>query len=118
MIPNWIVSLILVFVLIPLVGVALYVWLCRTMSKRDIPEPPYISYFVLFAHGGIWFLLLLTGALWGWSGMSSIGLFYLLFISPFPAAASAFILYGVRRDSAFHRWAFRLSAGYTLAILA
>jgi hypothetical protein len=39
-----------------------------------------------------------------------------MFISPFPAIVFAFVLYGVRRDSAFHRWAFRFSAGYALAI--
>ena len=118
MIPSWIISLILVFLVIPLVGVALYAWLCRIMSTRDIPEAPYITYFFLFAHAGIWFLLLLTAALWGWSGMSSIGLFYLVFVSPFPAAVFAFVLYDVRRDSSFHRWAFRFCAGYALAILA
>jgi hypothetical protein len=43
-------------------------------------------------------------------------LFYLIFISPFPAVAFAFILYDVRHDSTFHRWAFRFSAGYALSI--
>jgi len=117
MISRWIVSLILIFLVIPLVGVALYAWLCRTMTKRNIPEPPYVSYFFLFAHAGIWFLLLLTTALWGWSGMSSIGLFYLLLVSPFPPIAFAFILHGDRCNSAFHRWAFRCSAGYALAMV-
>jgi hypothetical protein len=116
MIPSWLISLILVCVVIPLVGVVFYAWLCRTMTKRDIPEPPYITYFFLFVHAGIWFLLFFTAFLWGWSGMSSIGLFYLMFISPFPAGAFAFVLHGVRKDSAFHRWAFRISAGYAVII--
>jgi len=117
-VPSWLISLVLVFVVIPLVGVAFYAWLCWVMSKRDIPEPPYITYFFLFAHAGIWFLLLLTAVLWGWSGMSSIGFFYLMFISAFPAVVFAFVLHGVRQDSAFHRWAFRFSAGYALSIIA
>jgi hypothetical protein len=88
------------------------------MSKCNVPEPPYITYFFLFAHAGIWLLLLLTAFLWGWFGMSSIGFLYLMFISPLPAVAFAFVLHDLRRDSAFHRWAFRFSPGYALSIVA
>jgi hypothetical protein len=65
MIAGQIVSLVVVFLAIPAAGVALYVCLCMRMHKRRVPEPPYITYFFLFAHGGICFLLLLTASLWG-----------------------------------------------------
>ena len=118
MIPSWIVSLIVLFLIIPMIGIAFYVWLCAIMSKRDIPEPPYLIYFVLFAHGGVWLLLLLTSWLNGWSGMSSLGAFYLMFISPLVAGACVFALWDMRRDSPFHKWAFRFSAAYVLGIVA
>ena len=105
-------SLLLVFLAIPAAGVCLYAWLCVRMCKRDIPEPPYGTYFFLFAHGGIWFLLMLTDVLWGWSGMSSLGAFYLMFVSPFPAVVLVFTLYDVRHESTFHRWAFWLCVAY------
>ena len=113
-----VLSLLLVFVGIPLLGVGAYTWLCIRMHRRGVPDPPSISYFVLFAHGGIWFLLLLTSSLWGWSGMSSLGVFYLLFVSPFVVGGSALALHDVRRDSGFHRTAYWLAVGYCLSIIA
>ncbi len=86
------------------------------MSKRDIPEPPYVTYFYIFAHGGIWFLLILTASLFGWSGMSSVGALYLMFVSPFPALVFASILHEVRRDTGFHQFAYWTCLIYAIAL--
>jgi hypothetical protein len=114
---NQITSSLTVFIAIPVTGVALYAWLCTCMQRRGIPEPPFVTYFVLFAHGGIWFLLLLTSYLWGWSGMSSLGALYLIFISPFPVGVFAFALHDERRDSVFHAIAYWFCLGYVFIII-
>ena len=111
-----ILSLVVVAIAIPAAGVTLYVCLCIRMHRRSVPEPPYITYFFLFAHGGICFLLLLTALLWGWSGMSSLGTFYLLFISPFPAGVFAFALHDSRTDSTYHCSAYWLCIAYICGI--
>ena len=88
------------------------------MHRRDIPEPPYITYLFLFSVLGGWLMILLTGLFWYWSGMASIGALFLALISPFVASIFAFVLAGVRSDSVFHRWAFRISLCYAVAVFA
>ena len=63
-------------------------------------------------------MILLTGLFWSWSGMASIGALFLTFISPFIATVIAFGLRRVRSLSAFHRWAFRLTLFYAIAVFA
>jgi hypothetical protein len=102
----------------PAAGIACYIWLCTRMHSRDIPEPPYITYFFLFFVLGGWLMILLTALFWSWSGMASIGAFFLAFVSPFVASFVAFVLADVRSDSGFHRWAFRISLFYAAALFA
>jgi hypothetical protein len=109
---------VLIHLVTPALGLACYIWLCARMHKRSIPEPPYITYFFLFFVLGGWLMILLTGLFWYWSGMASIGALFLAFVSPFVASVFAFVLAGVRSDSAFHRWAFRISLSYAVAVFA
>jgi hypothetical protein len=99
----------------PALGVAVYVWFCLRM-RRTVSEPPYFTYFFLFATIGSWLLVVLTALFWSWSGMASLGVFFLLFGSPFIALAFAFFMYPERSDSAFHRWAVRACLSYALAV--
>ena len=101
----------------PALGVTLYVWLCVRM-RRATPEPPYLTYFFLFATVGGWLLIVLTELFWVWSGMASLGTFFLLLVSPFLAAGFAFFMYPERTDSGFHRWAVRLCVAYACVVFA
>src|SRR5262245_2772795 len=67
---------------LPAAGVVVYWRICRKMIGAGIPEPPVLSFFFLFAHYGAWLILGLTVVSWYWSGMASLGVAYLLFISP------------------------------------
>ena len=107
---------ILIHLVTPTLGVALYVWLCLHMRQRGVLEPPYLTFFFLFATLGGWLLVALTALFWSWSGIASVGAFYLLFLSPFLAAAVAFFMYPQRSDSAFHRWAVRVCVGYACVV--
>ena len=113
-----IIRAVLIHLVTPAFGLACYIWLCTRMHRRDIPEPPYITYFFLFFVLGGWLMILLTALFWYWSGMASIGALFLAFISPFVAAVFVFVLAGVRSDSVFHCWAFRISLCYAVAVFA
>ena len=113
-----IIRAVLIHLVTPAAGLACYIWLCIRMHRRDVPEPPYITYFFLFFAFGGWLMILLTAFFWSWSGMASIGALFLTFISPLIASVFAFVLAGVRSDSAFHRWGFRLTLLYAVAVFA
>ena len=109
------VRAILIHLVTPAAGFALFVWLCLRM-RRAVLDPPYFAYFFLFATIGGWLLVALTALFWSWSGMASLGAFYLAFVSPFLAAAFAFFMYPEQSESVFHRWAVRICAGYACAV--
>jgi hypothetical protein len=99
--------------LVPLLGVMAYVLLCGKMLRLGIEMPPVISWFVLFAVYGAWLIVVLTGFFWEWSGMASLGVFFLLLGAPFLTLGIALILRKRWAISIFHRTAFVMSAFYT-----
>jgi hypothetical protein len=115
---NEIIRAVLIHLVTPAIGLVCYIWLCARMRSQHIPDPPYITYFFLFVTLGGWLMILLTALFWFWSGMASIGALFLAFISPIIASVFAFALAGVRSDSVFHRWAFRISLLYAAAVFA
>ena len=108
---------ILIHVVTPVAGLALYAALCFRMRRRGVVDPPYLSFLFLFGTLGGWLLVGLTLLFWSWSGMASVGAIYLLFVSPFIAAAVAVITYPERSQSPFHRGAFVLCVCYACAVL-
>ncbi len=58
-------------------------------------------------------LVVLTALFWEWSGLASIGVFYLLLVAPLVTAAFAMTLRRQRAVSAYHRNVFVVSIGYT-----
>ena len=115
---NEIIRAILIHLVTPAAGLACYLWLCNRMRQQGSPETLYASYFFLFFVLGGWLMILLTGLFWSWSGMASIGALFLTFISPFIATVITFGLRRVRSVSGFHRWAFRLTLLYAIAVFA
>jgi hypothetical protein len=113
-----IITAIAIHLLVPCLGIAAYLLLCRRMTLEQIPSPPYFSWFVLFGIFGGWLLVLLTGLFWQWSGMASIGVFGLAIIAPFTTTALALSLRGRRALSVFHRGAFAATVGYSALMLA
>src|ERR1700684_127471 len=104
--------------LTPLVGVFAFARFCIIMGDRDVQSPPYLPIFFLFAHLGGWLMVLLTALFWVWSGMASIGVFYLLALSPFVSLGMVLSLRHRRSVSVFHRLAYRLNAAYAVLALA
>lgn len=112
------VTAVMIHLLMPLAGIILFAWLYRLMIKSSIPQPPVIPMFLLFITLGGWLLVALTVALWQWSGMASLGVFFLALAGPWLTLGSALRLRTSRDKSPFHKWIFRLSAAYTGVMLA
>jgi hypothetical protein len=100
-------------ILVPLLGVVVFVLLCRRMKRTHIQSPPFLYYFILFATYGGWLMVLLTALFWEWSGMASLGVLYLVLIAPFVTAGIALGLRSSYTFSAFHRVAYIASIVYS-----
>jgi hypothetical protein len=108
-----VIAVIGVNILIPLLGVIVFVLLCRRMRRTHIQSPPFFYYFILFATYGGWLMVFFTALFWEWSGMASLGVFYLVLIAPFVTAGVAFSLRGCYALSVFHRVAYIASMVYS-----
>jgi hypothetical protein len=79
--PEWLTAL-LIHVVVPAAGIWLYVR-CRREGQSAGAPPRFALYvFVLFFVWGGVLLITLTSLFWYWSGMASLGIFFLLFASP------------------------------------
>jgi hypothetical protein len=108
---NWITA-IAIHLLVPLLGVIVFVSLCRRMQRTHVPSPPFLSYFILFATFGGLLMVCLTALFWQWSGLASLSVFYLVIVAPFLTAGIALGLWKRRSLSTFHRAAFVASMAY------
>jgi hypothetical protein len=81
-IPEWLLFL-LIHLVVPVAGIVLYVWLCRRLYRHGESPTVLLLLFPLFCCWGGVLLVALTGLFWYWSGMASLGTFFLLFASPF-----------------------------------
>ena len=100
-------------ILVPLLGVVVFVLLCRRIRQAQIQSPPFFYYFILFATYGGWLMVLLTALFWEWSGMASLGVLYLVLIAPFVTAGIAYSLHSSYSLSVFHRVAYIASIVYS-----
>jgi hypothetical protein len=100
-------------ILVPLLGVVIFVLLCRKMRQTHIQSLPFFYYFILFATYGGWLMVFLTALFWEWSGMASLGVLYLVLIAPFVTGGIAFSLRSSYALSVFHRVAYIASIVYS-----
>jgi hypothetical protein len=100
-------------ILVPLLGLIAFVLLCRRMRETNVQSPPYFYFFILFASYGGWLMVLLTALFWEWSGMASLGVFYLQLIAPFVTGGIALSLRRRFALSIFHRTAYIASLVYS-----
>ena len=96
----------------PLVGFLYFLYLIVQMKRENIPNPPIISLFVVFAVYGLTLLLVLTELFWYWSGMTSLGALFLIFCTPIPMAVITFRHWRRKKISKYHKWTFILGLAY------
>lgn len=102
----------MIHVLVPAAGVVLFFWLVSRMFERQIENPPVFSLFIIFATWGSLLVLILTRFFLYWSGMSTVGLLYLVFLAPIVMFAIAVRCYLERKLSRFHMGALVASISY------
>ena len=67
-----------IYLVVPLIGLFIF---RRNFADVD-NSVIYAVSLINTAHFGGWFLFLLTSLFWYWSGMATLGFFYLIFIAP------------------------------------
>lgn len=101
-----------IHLIVPGLGVALYLNLVRKMLDREVREPPVVSLLIIFATWGTLLVLVLTAFFWYWSGMATLGFAYLFLLAPIVMGFIA-VRTSLNLDlSKFHRGTFVASASY------
>ena len=111
------VRAILVNFVVPLAGLKVFLSLRERMREEQIERPPFIPLFIIFATYGGLLVVVLTVLFWRWSGMASLGLFYLVLVAPIAMTVLAIILYRQRRLSSYHLASFVASGVYPCLIV-
>jgi hypothetical protein len=107
-----IITSISIHLLVPAAGLVAYLILRQRLLATGASPIFLAQLFLLFVcYGGV-LLVLLTSLFWQWSGMASLGAFFLILAAPvllFPVLLS---LWKQKSHSSAHRVAFRACAGY------
>lgn len=102
-----IIIAITIHLLIPLTGLLTYIGLIKKMKREKVNNPPTIDLFLTFATYGGLLLVTLTTLFWEWSGMASLGTFYLILGAPFVMGIIAYRNYKKRQESKYHMWTYK-----------
>jgi hypothetical protein len=113
-----IVIAILIHLVVPLIGLSIFLRLRHKMLEAKIENPPVIPLFMIFATYGGWLMIVLTLLFWYWSGMALLGALYLVFLAPLVMIIVAVWSYRNRRLSQYHFGSFLASASYPIIPLA
>ena len=111
------VRAILVNFVVPLVGVGIFLRLRERMRDQQIERPPIVALFIIFATYGGLLMVILTVLFWRWSGMASLGVFYLVLVAPVAMIVLAIMLYRERRLSPYHLGSFIASGVYPCVVV-
>ena len=104
--------------IIPLVGLLYFLRLKWQMKRENIQNKPTIELFIIFVTYGGLLLFLLTGLFWYWSGMASLGLFYLIFGAPIAMGVISYKHRHTKSISKYHKWVYILGLSYYVILLA
>jgi hypothetical protein len=104
--------------LIPAMGVVAYLILCRRLLAGRASPMFLAQLFLLFVCYGGALIVFLTSLFWHWSGMASLGTFFLLLAAPILLAPVLFSLWMQQDRSLAHRLAFRACVGYYILLAA
>jgi len=103
---------IFVYIIIPLLGLVVFLFINRKMRLENIVNPPTMVIFIVFTNYGGLLLLVLTAYFLEWSGAASLGVFYLIFIAPVVMAFIAYKPSKNRHVSIYHKRSFIACISY------
>ncbi len=93
---------IIIHLIIPLIGLICFLWLNRHIKEEKITNAPTTELFLVFLTYGGLLLVMLTTLFWKWSGMASLGIFYLILVAPFIMGFIAYRHRVTRTISKYH----------------
>ena len=102
---GWLTNVV-VNLLPPILGLISFLLLAQRMHYNKITDAPVISFFIILVSYFGLLQVLLTALFWYWSGLASLGTFYLILIAPVLRAILSERLYKQRDISEFHKWGF------------
>jgi len=95
-----------IHLVIPLIGLIYFIRMAIQIQKRGITNPPTAELFIIFSTYGGLLLVMLTSLFWKWSGMASIGTFYLIICAPIVMGIIAFRHRKTKTISTYHYGAY------------
>lgn len=107
-----IITAVLIHLVIPAIGLFLYIALCKKIKREQIPNPPFVDFFIIFSTYGGLLLVVLTYWYWKWSGAASLGVLYLFLGAPFVMGFIAYTKHSVRKLSEHHNIAYMSALAY------
>ena len=103
---------IIIHIIVPLLGLGLFLRLRNQMTRNGISNPPTIELFIIFVTYGGLLLVTLTTLFWQWSGLASLGTFYLIIAAPVIMGLICYRNYKLRLESKYRNWTFNLGLFY------
>ncbi len=107
-----ILTIIIIHILIPIIGIYFFIRIKNQISNHKISHPPIVDLFIIFGTYGGLLLVTLTALFWKWSGMASLGAFYLVLGAPI---LMGIIIYRQNKNkhlSIYHKRIFQLGLLY------
>ena len=101
-----VISALTIHLVIPLTGLLLFLRLKKKMKSENIINAPTSELLIIFSTYGGLILVALTTLFWQWSGMASIGTYYLIFAAPIVMGIIAFRFRQTKTNSKYHNWTY------------
>ena len=105
-----------IYIALPLTVLIIYIRLRRRIKKEKIESVPLNELLIIFATYGGLLLLFISCLVYpnSWSGMASLGIFYLIFIAPIVMGGIAYRHSKTIKKSKYHKWTYASGLLYFL----
>jgi len=101
-----------IHLILPLAELLYFYKIKRQIQRENIVNAPTFELFIIFAtYGGLLFVTLTT-FFWQWSGLASLGIFYLILAAPIVMAIIAIRQRRIKLNSKYHNWTFKSALFY------
>ena len=101
-----IISALTIHLVLPLTGLLWFLRLKKQMKNENIQNAPITELFIIFSTYGGLLLVALTTLFWQWSGMASLGTFYLILAAPIVMGIIAYRHRQTKTISKYHNWTY------------
>lgn len=102
-----IITALVIHLILPLTGLICFLRLMKRIKDENIINAPTTELFLVFSTYGGLLLVVLTTLFWQWSGMASLGTFYLILIAPFVMGFIAYRHRQTKSISKYHNWTYQ-----------